>query len=43
MKNSNSHTLHKQESYKELWKAKFFPLCPNFRTKPHLNLNISYY
>ena len=36
---SNLHTLHKQESYKELWKARFFILCPNY---PHLNFNLLY-
>jgi len=26
--------LRKQESYEELWKVRFFALCPNYRTKP---------
>ena len=27
---------NKQKSYEELWKTRFFTLCPNYRTKPHL-------
>ena len=36
MKN-NLHPLHKQELYEELW---LFALCPNYRTKPHLDFSI---
>jgi len=34
-----THTLHKQELYEELWKARLFALCPNYQTKPHLDFN----
>ena len=42
-KKTKTSTFHKQESYEELWKARFFALCPNYQTKPHLDFNISYY
>jgi len=41
-KNNKLHTLHRQKSYKGLWKARFFTLCPNYWTKPHLDFNFSY-
>jgi len=37
MKNNNLYMLHKQELYKELWKARFFTLCPNYRKKTPLD------